>query len=331
MNNKRTALPSANSRFRSLDGLRGLAIAFILLYHYIQNLLYASPPGSIGSRLRVLLSYCWSGVDLFFVLYGFLIGGIILDKHSEKNFLYNFCLRRLARILPVYLLLLSAYIIIRPFLEGHAGFDWLYTPTIPFSSYFYFSQNYFYALNNSWGGNFLSVTWSLAVEEQFYLILPLLFILLGRNFATYVTVACIFTAPILRIWSNGGMISYVSMPHRMDALLLGVFIAVIYRNERLSFFLRSHSNFLPFLALIFISGIAVNHFRNQMGQLQGSWVALMYCVILIMCLTYNESWFQRIMCSTTLTTLGKYSYGIYMYHQLILGLTPGRLHHNLLA
>jgi Acyltransferase family len=98
------------SRLRQLDGLRGCAIIFVLLWHYVVCQLNA-PPGTFLHTAKSWLSFTWSGVDLFFVLSGFLITGILLDNANAANYFRTFYIRRACRILPVYMLLLLAFVI----------------------------------------------------------------------------------------------------------------------------------------------------------------------------------------------------------------------------
>lgn len=152
--------PTGERRIPELDGLRGLACLVILLYHVKPHAL----PGG------------WAAADLFFVLSGFLITSIILKHSAERRFLAHFYLRRGLRIWPVYyltVLLLAAVAPILPRPCDFAGLPYLLT----------YTQN----VPNYWSGKapeftpYLAHTWSLAIEEQFYLIWPLLVCWVGRR------------------------------------------------------------------------------------------------------------------------------------------------------
>src|SRR6266852_1629546 len=106
-------------RIPELDGLRGIAIGTVLFFHYF-FFIAAVPPGSVLSYLMVGGRMGWSGVDLFFVLSGFLIGGILLDARDSSNFFCVFYLRRFFRIIPAYLLLLTAYLLLNTLVTGHS-------------------------------------------------------------------------------------------------------------------------------------------------------------------------------------------------------------------
>src|SRR6187399_1378910 len=92
-------------RLAELDGVRGCAIALVLLWHYVAEQIHA-PLQSTAGRVAQVLGLCWSGVDLFFVLSGFLIAGTLLDHRGAENFFRVFYIRRVCRIFPLYFLLL---------------------------------------------------------------------------------------------------------------------------------------------------------------------------------------------------------------------------------
>ena len=96
------------NRIRELDGLRGVAIGMVVLFHFFQNTM-AFPPGSVFSYVQAGLRLSWTGVDLFFVLSGFLIGGILLDSRESTNYYSVFYKRRFFRIVPIYLVTLGSW------------------------------------------------------------------------------------------------------------------------------------------------------------------------------------------------------------------------------
>lgn len=172
------------SRVPQLDGLRGLAILLVLIWHYVACQM--DPKwGSLGletfgfrvaDTLHALISMTWSGVDLFFVLSGFLLGGILMDHKTSPSFFMTFYVRRVCRLFPLYylLLLLFGLTTLAPLSQACPGLNWLFDHPLPMWSYATFTQNFQMAFKELIGANWLGVTWSLAVEEQFYLILPLI-------------------------------------------------------------------------------------------------------------------------------------------------------------
>ena len=205
-------------RVPQLDGVRGIAIALVLLYHY-SLVLYHPPQGSLGAYTLKLLYLSWSGVDLFFVLSGYLIGGLLLDHVHDSNGFRVFYTHRFFRIVPLYLVVLLVSLAS----AGHVmllGYYLTFTQNIWMAEHATFHVNYF-------------VTWSLAVEEQFYLALPVLMWLLPRKWLAAVLSLLVVAAPIFRLISLGfnPVAPHILFPCRMDALC-GVLCAYAMRQEK---------------------------------------------------------------------------------------------------
>src|SRR4029453_12538469 len=164
----RPGIGHAGSRVPALDGLRGLAILLVVVFHLVVGQLRPQTHPAVDVLGRAL-SFTWTGVDLFFVLSGFLIGGILLDHFHASNFLPVFYIRRTCRIWPIYIVLLSAYFL-WTYLRPAAPAPWVASvidgTKPPWWSYLLFVQNMYFAAERM-GPRFLDVTWSLAVEEQF--------------------------------------------------------------------------------------------------------------------------------------------------------------------
>lgn len=186
---------SAFPRIKALDGLRGIAVLLVIASHFFP---YPLHPNGIFERLYAgLINFGYSGVDLFFVLSGFLITRILISTRRQQSYFSSFYVRRILRIWPLYFSLRIATIVI--------------LPAIPqFSSHHFFSTErggsayYWLFLNNFWsvlpirGYIFLAVTWSLAIEEQFYLVWPLIIWFFSPRRAFYVAVGMISGTAILR-------------------------------------------------------------------------------------------------------------------------------------
>ena len=224
------------ARIPELDGLRGIAIGMVFIFHYFTMLVHPRH-GSSLAYLAASTRLMWSGVDLFFVLSGFLIGGILLDVRASSNYFEVFYVRRFFRIVPIYFCCLIAYIGI--VVAVHAGmaarFSYITADRLPFASYIFFIQNFWMAAHNTLGGGGLGVTWSLAVEEQFYLTLPLIIRVVPRRHLMRVLLLGILLSLATRIalyaTHPGNQVSwYVLMPCRVDALFLGVLGAVWFRT-----------------------------------------------------------------------------------------------------
>jgi len=172
------------SRIPELDGIRGLAILSVICFHYI-SMEDVMPAGSITDRLQRLVILGGTGVDLFFVLSGFLIGGILLDVKESPRYFSTFYVLRCFRIIPVYFAWIIAYILIAAFggthllALSHSGV----APRLDYQIYdhFLFLQNFYLDRLHGLAGAWFDHTWSLAVEEQFYLVIPFVVWFLSRR------------------------------------------------------------------------------------------------------------------------------------------------------
>lgn len=199
----RVGEPRASRRFLphipELDGIRGLAILLVVVYHYFFEPAVVRPGSNLWHAIAPL-RLGWTGVDLFFVLSGFLIGGILLDARGASNFFRTFYIRRFYRIVPIYAVLLGLCFFIT-FLVKRAyipEFTWMTENRLPWTSYLCFGQNIWMAVHGSWGSGDLRPTWSLAVEEQFYLTLPIVIWFLETRLLRKVLVGIVAGVPVLR-------------------------------------------------------------------------------------------------------------------------------------
>ena len=197
--NGQNNLQAAENRIPELDGIRGMAIGLVLLGHF--SLVVVTPSTSLAYALVPLRLY-WSGVDLFFVLSGFLIGGILLDARTASNYFRVFYTRRFFRIVPIYgVLLVATVIVVRLSRAGYIGnYRELYTTMLPWPFFALFLQNIGMSIWHDYGTLPLGATWSLAVEEQFYLTLPLVIRLFSRRMLLRFIAAGVVAAPLVRTW-----------------------------------------------------------------------------------------------------------------------------------
>jgi peptidoglycan/LPS O-acetylase OafA/YrhL len=221
---------SSPARVAELDGLRGVAILSVMLFHYAQE------TGPLHSFARVFLMG-WIGVDLFFVLSGYLITGILLDSAGRPSYYRNFIIRRALRIFPLYYACLGLCGI----LAYYPGpFQWrdFFRST---GWYLAYIGNVKVFLENAWPRMaMLTPLWSLQVEEQFYFTFPLLVWALKRKTLARVLAAAVVLALAIRIVMTFAMPrntagTYALSPCRMDALAMGGLIAIVRREwpERL--------------------------------------------------------------------------------------------------
>ncbi len=221
-----------------LDGLRGVAIALVMLVHF------TTLNGLSGwdYPFQVTEAFAWIGVDLFFVLSGFLITGILVDSRNDPNGMIYFYGRRALRILPVYYGLLFLYTVVFPLLlpAGHGILPavWVTDP----GWYWTFLSNFLFVQLGRFPDEVMAVSWSLAVEEQFYLVWPWIVRSLDdKSLEKFCWGALGFTA-VLRVgllaagWE--GVPIYVFTPARLDGLAVGALLALWRRTPEGSAKLR---------------------------------------------------------------------------------------------
>jgi peptidoglycan/LPS O-acetylase OafA/YrhL len=238
--------PDRAKRILELDGVRGLAIALVLVFHYSDGAIVTGSKTVFGSSALFYAflptRLMWSGVDLFFVLSGFLIGGILLDSRDSPRYFGTFYARRIHRIFPIYYLMIAFVTV--------GVLNWPQSPLfrgdMPLWTYPLYAQN----LTGDYTqmANAIEVSWSLAVEEQFYLLFPFLVRFCSRRTIMYALGVCIVGAPLLRSLMVYGGLGYEEiyplLPTRADTLALGVVAAMIVRSEVATRLIRRHSRAL---------------------------------------------------------------------------------------
>ncbi len=313
-------------RIPELDGIRGLAIALVVAYHYF-FLIIASRPNSALSYTLVIGRLTWTGVDLFFVLSGFLIGGILLDARNSSNYFRVFYTRRFYRIIPLYavwLLLVSLTLTAMKFGLVRDS-TWLLKDSLPMYPYLFFLQNFWMAAHNSLGGATSGGTWSLAIEEQFYLTLPLIIRFFNLARMPLAILIGVIAAPVTRILlflhsPHNSVAPFVLMPCRADALLLGVFAAVVIRNDPWKQWLQRNQRFLSLLLSVFLAGAAFLTIRVRdmygfaMISVGYTWMAALYACVLLFAVTQPQTRLAGFMRWKYLTWLGTIAYGVYLVH-----------------
>src|SRR5690242_17688132 len=163
-----------------LDALRGVAVLTVVFYH----------AADIGPSLRLgrFVSFGYTGVDLFFVLSGFLITGILLQTREYAGYLKSFYARRALRIWPVYYALLFLAFVVLPMMRPEMSAD-IFRRSYPWQSFPFFLQNLFANVQASFDA--VRVTWSLAIEEQFYIVWPLIVGFLPRRSLKLLAIAAL--------------------------------------------------------------------------------------------------------------------------------------------
>lgn len=305
-----------------LDGIRGIAILFVLIWHYLVCILFW--------KVGILLAFTnltWSGVDLFFLLSGFLIVGILLDNKKSKNYFKIFYLRRIYRIFPLYYLMFFLFILI--LFLAPKNFGWLYNNPLPLWTYALFMQNFAMGITNNWGPNWIAVTWSLAIEEQFYLIIPLLIKFFKPTLIIVIFIFFILLAPLTRFLIHD-FGNYVFPFARADSILLGGLIAFIVRNNNLFRILKNNKIIFNLVFLIFLIGCGILSMKCYIigNYFNHSWLAIFYGLFLLFPFINKDSIVNLFLKNKILTWIGLRSYAIYLLHQPVNGCLHAIFNHS---
>jgi peptidoglycan/LPS O-acetylase OafA/YrhL len=214
----------AASRIPALDGVRGMMMLLVLVSHYFAE---------IDNGMH-WLGFGWYGVQMFFILSGFLIGRLIMERKHHANFLSVFVMRRICRTFPSYMIsitmIFGALWMFRS--QSWAHFD----SNFPLWSYLTFTQNIFMAITNDVGAYWAAPSWTLALEEQLYVLLPMVFLFTPRRMWLPILIAAALIAVAIRgvIFATGTVNpswGLVLLPARADTLVAGVIAAIVYKNR----------------------------------------------------------------------------------------------------
>ena len=330
--------PSPEVRhLKPLDGVRGLAILMVMFSHCFE-LNFNRGSAAILMVGHVVLAGRY-GVDLFFVLSGFLITGILIDTRDDPQYFRRFFGRRSLRIFPLYYgTLLFLLVFSLPFHWTWNGMAW------PMLTY---TQNWWPYKLNTFGVGPLGLYhfWSLAIEEQFYLLWPLVVFALRRNANAlrWTAIAGVCAIPVLRatLIFHGVRELYIheNLFTRADSLLIGGLLAMAYRNQKAW---DAVLKFAPAVCSVGFSLIALHvvlpKFPTNSMYLDVNLMYTLLGVTMAALLAWSlkpRSLTRKLFELPALRTLGKYSYGLYVLHVFILGenlrlrLWLGSLTHNI--
>ena len=309
--------PPEKQHLPALDGLRGLAILAVIWHHAsfeADGATMVPFAGDPASALHNAAHAAWSGVDLFFVLSGFLITGILLDARGSSRYFRSFYLRRALRIFPLYYATIAGVCLLSHW--QHPGEDAGAALRLPWL--LSYTTNVAMAVNHGWwfSNQHLSLDhfWSLAVEEQFYLVWPMLVLRCSPRTLRAVCVALILGAlgwrTLATFATDDHWLVFYQLPSRADSLAMGALTAIQLRDGR---------------------GLG----KNQAAKLVAAGAVLLAALLDARMVPFLGltalAWFYRALLAAALTTrlavplsfaplraVGKYSYGLYVIHMLLL-------------
>jgi len=318
--------PSNRAFFPALDGIRALAFLMVFFSHYLHW-----KPGGFG-------------VDIFFVLSGFLITGILYDTRNDRNRFRNFYVRRSLRIFPLYYAVALLIVLAWPIFHWQWDWRWLCWPLYAGNWVLFFHRGALDTattqLFNGWllgaHNGYLQIGhfWSLCVEEQFYLVWPwVVFKVKSRRALIWISGSVVVLVPLLR-WIfqhtlpldrvQAGILIH-GTPFRMDTLMVGALMALLYRGDsraalfrfaRLTFWFAAGFS-IAFIAAYKIHPAMLPHGLGPILETVGFSGVAYFSAVLILSSLVKDGWVYRIFSNPVLRWLGRITYGAYIFHDII--------------
>jgi peptidoglycan/LPS O-acetylase OafA/YrhL len=291
-----------------LDAVRGLAILVVMLH----NLSLRYPI----FHSQQLFKNGWMGVDLFFALSGFLITGILIDTRQSQRYFKNFYARRCLRIWPLYYSVIFFMFVVLRFLNP-PEFHTVLETSSPWWAFPLFLQNFLLPVSTNAVGP-LGVTWSLAIEEQFYLFWPLVLRYCSLTQLRRLAITELCVSPALRYYLSVRHVDlYTNVFGRLDALMAGALLAILLRSQ----------NFVPakFIKRAWILFVIATSLAFLTEGFQARWIVFSFTALasgsfIYLALFCEQKWLQAVMNNRFLVYTGTISYGLYLLHKISSGM-----------
>ena len=308
------------SRIAALDALRGLAVLMVFAHHLT---VYCPWLRNAMCRPDRHLGWFWSiltegsiGVDLFFVISGFLIGGILMDHRDSPSVFRTFYTRRFLRIVPLAWLWIAISLILGKALAGSI-------PAYPIWSYPSFTMNVFLALAGDWPSDPTNGMWSLCIEEQFYLLLPLLLCRTSPARTKWIGPAMIVIAESVRLCASlspdiPSLTIQVLTPMRLDVLGIGVTLAWWVRSPFWDFTRGKGSLFASVMALSMLGFVVALATPGPIAYERWGYlcIAVFFGALVALCIESPHRTLGKLTSLPLLQLVGKYSYCTYLFQFL---------------
>jgi peptidoglycan/LPS O-acetylase OafA/YrhL len=295
---------------KQLDSLRAFAVVLVIISHWV--------PGHIFLNRIFLGSLGGIGVDIFFVLSGFLITAILFNNRnkaeelniSKSALVKNFYIRRTLRIFPIYYLIIFSLLIFQKNIGSNIQPAFIYFATYTSNFYFYNTQE--------WDG-MLSHLWSLAVEEQFYLLWPWLILFINKKYYLHIIIGFILigivTEYLLRDVKMGHILTFTCF----DAFGLGALLSwvITFKSKTAGKFYSGVSICAIAAGIFFVLGILQKQWIYLSLRMIVSIITLWVISYMVLNQSSRDIKFKFLFNNKVLIFLGKISYGLYLYHNLI--------------
>lgn len=317
------------TRIPELDGLRGLAILLVIVFHYTNGEALTRSSG-LAYYVQRCAALGPTGVDLFFVLSGFLIGGILIEARGSDSYFRTFYVRRFFRIIPIYYLWICLYIALVSTagraIQARSFSDKPLPDGFKVYAHFLFIQNlvpFNWSAQSGLWGSWFGHLWSLAVEEQFYLLAPLMIAWLSSRRLLAVLVGIVGGAPLIRIV----LLHFVHqidttrvMPFRADALAVGILVSVLWKdpvsrrwlhkNIRVIYWTAAGMLFAGFGPIYSVSGLE----SAFVFSFNFTSITIFYALLVLIVLVESKGWIAWAMRIGWLRAVGRVSYCMYIIH-----------------
>lgn len=299
-----------------MDGVRAIGILMVIFKHFY------------GTYINV--SFFWTSIDLLFTLSGLLITGILVETKDSPQYFKNFYIRRALRIFPLYYLLVIIFLFYILFITNNSETLKYFTNNIGY--FLLYWQNWYFINYGIPEGGHLNHTWSLAVDEQIYILWPLLiFLCRNKSQLIWLCVSTLLFCLFFRIWYVNFYLSSTPINHyaafhntfcRIDSFAAGSLLYCLMRfNVN---FLNKKNALILFFATIFlviIVGLKDNNFDftgYYMGSFGFTLMGLNFSSCIYLSLTSNNKLIKVILQNSILIYIGKISYSLYVFHWFIL-------------
>ncbi len=295
----------------ALDAIRGLAIVLVTLYRF----------GGGGYGAANAIGHSWlldlgsRGVDLFFVLSGFLITGILFEAKEKEHYFRNFYMRRSLRIFPLYYLALAVTLFVLPLVSRSLAES--FQPAVEQQTWLWmYGANVLQSLRGEWCLGPLNHFWSLAIEEHFYLLWPAVIYFSSRVGAMRAC-AVVFGASVLArmtwlVTGGNDVAAEVFTLLRMDGLALGGWLALAARGPNGLGWLKRRVPLVLIPCGLFALAMAVLE-KRLLGLPEAAWACTCGALLVLVVAAGRESLLGRFGNSRMLQFFGKYSYGMYVF------------------